>query len=72
MNYIVGEKKPYCLVRMIPPDERWAETHVTMAFPSSVPSKLWLPGEAMPLDLIDWVGVELPQVSVPSAAPAAL
>jgi len=52
MNFVVGERKPYYLVRMIPMDETWAESHVTLAFPRTIMFKLWLPGEPMPWDLV--------------------
>ena len=54
MNYILdGNRKPFYLVRMIPSSQDWAEPATTMAFPSSVMYKLWMPGDPMPNDLID-------------------
>jgi hypothetical protein len=43
MNFIVSQRKRYYLVRMIPPEDRWSEAHVTMAFPPSIMYKLWWP-----------------------------
>ena len=36
MNFIVGQNKPYYLVRMIPFGENWAEMRTMMAFPQSI------------------------------------
>lgn len=40
MNFIVGQRKPYYLVRMIPFDCNWTEPATTMAFPASIMSKV--------------------------------
>ena len=83
MNFIVGnDRKEFFLVRMIPIGDDWAEPLTTMAFPSSIMFKLWLPGEPMPDDLMAEVceslrregvavGAEPPQVVVPRPPPNA-
>ena len=40
MNYIIGQRKPYYLVRMIPFDQSWAEPTTTMAFPQGIMFKV--------------------------------
>jgi len=72
MNYIIGQSKPYYLVRMIPPNESWAEPHVTMAFHDGIIYKLWIPGDPIPWDLLHEVGerLRLPPGSVPLPAAA--
>ena len=60
MNYIVGnDRKEFYLVRMIPFETDWAEPLTTMAFPSSIMFKLWMPGDPMPLDLVDEIMARL-------------
>ena len=66
MNYVIGQAKPYYLIRMIPSNEAWAEPHVTMAFPSSIMYKLWMPGDPMPWDLLH----ELSALLMPASAAA--
>ena len=36
MNFVIGQRKPYYLIRMLPFEETWAEPHVTMAFPAAI------------------------------------
>ena len=63
MNYIIdGGRKPYYLVRMIPFGQDWAEPSTTMAFPSSVMFKLWMPGDPMPNDMVDDIMARLASV----------
>ena len=75
MNYIIGQRKPFYLVRMIPFDEVWAEPHTTMAFPPSIMQKLWLPGAPLPGDLVDEILTKLREqggaAATPASAPAA-
>ena len=59
MNFIVGQKKPYYLVRMIPFGDEWAEPATIMAFPHSIMFKLWLPGDPMPEGTIDEIDAKL-------------
>jgi len=58
-NFILGQRKPLCLVRMIPFGEAWAEASTTLAFPDSIKQKLWMPGERMPDDLVEMVQEKL-------------
>lgn len=53
MNYIIGKRKPYYLVRMIPLEGCWDEPATEMAFPASIMYKLWLPSTPIPSDLVD-------------------
>jgi len=62
-NFILGQRKPLCLVRMIPFGEAWAEASTTLAFPDSIKQKLWMPGERMPDDLVEMVQEKLVTVS---------
>ena len=62
MNFIVTQNKPYYLVRMIPFGQDWAEPSTTMAFPSSVMFKLWMPGDPMPNDMVDDIMARLASV----------
>ena len=66
MNFIVGQKKPYYLVRMIPFEESWSEPATTMAFPPSIMFKLWLPSTPMPAELVDEVTAKLEALSPPA------
>ena len=59
MNFVISQKKPYCLVRMIPFDANWALPEVTMAFPPSIMQSLWLPADPMPADLVDQILTKL-------------
>jgi hypothetical protein len=55
MQYILGELKPYCLIRMIPPGDGWADP--SFGFSESDVSSEWLPGEPMPAGLADTISV---------------
>ena len=68
MSYIVGQRKPFYLVRMIPFEEGWSEPATTMAFPPSVMFKLWLPSTPMPADLVDEVTAKLGALAPPNTA----
>jgi hypothetical protein len=72
MNYIVGQKKPYYLVRMIPFDESFEEVATTLAFPLTIMFKLWTPGEPMPDDLLREICDQLgqPEARRPILPPA--
>jgi hypothetical protein len=51
MHYILGEGKPFVLVRMIPPDACWAAPG--FEFDASEVGSVWLPGERIPAGLAD-------------------
>ena len=53
MNFIIGKKKPYYLVRMIPFDEEFEEVSTSMAFPPTIMFKMWIPEPRDPDDTIE-------------------
>jgi hypothetical protein len=67
MKFVLEQKKPFFLVRMIPFGEMWEEPETTLALPSSIMQALWLPGTPMPDELIDQVCRKL-ATTPPSAA----
>jgi len=72
MDFVLGERKPYYLVRMIPWEAVWAENKTVLAFPKSIMMKIWQPGSAMPTDLVDEVCRKLAAVcSTPSLSQSA-
>jgi len=59
MNFIVGKRKPFYLVRMIPFDDEWVEPVTEMAFPKSIMMQLWLPDTPMPDGMLDAIETKL-------------
>ena len=68
MQFVLSQKKPYYLVRMIPFGEEWEESTTQLALPPSIMQKLWLPGSPMPNDLVAEV---VNRVRAPRALPLA-
>jgi hypothetical protein len=62
MNFIIGRRKAYYLVRMIPFEEEWEEPATTMAFPPSIMFKLWLPGTPMADGTVEEIEAKLSEV----------
>jgi len=63
MQFVLSQKKPFYLVRMIPFGESWAEAETDLALPPSIMQKLWLPGTPMPDDLVSEMVVRMDKMS---------